>query len=118
MSIQIFPNSPAGEALALAVPDPKHVWYDMQRIVVYTGSDIPADPPKTGIPIEEFRNSFTQAELAAIAASNDLLVRTAILKITTRDDRMVPINDETRAVLAHMVSIGLLADGRPAQLLT
>lgn len=38
-------------------------------------------------------------------------------KIAHGDDGMVPVNDETRGVLDHMVSIGLLTAGRPAQLL-
>lgn len=30
---------------AAAIPDPKHVWIDGARVVVYTGADIPPPPP-------------------------------------------------------------------------
>ena len=29
---------------AEAIPEPKHVWWDIDRIVVYTGEDIPPPP--------------------------------------------------------------------------
>lgn len=32
-------------AEAEAIPDPKHIWVDSERIVVYTGEDIPGEPP-------------------------------------------------------------------------
>lgn len=49
MPILKFPNTAAGKALALAVPDPKHIM-EGQRITVLTGADIPPadaaiDPP-------------------------------------------------------------------------
>lgn len=34
------------QALVDAVPEPKHVWWDIDQIVVYTGDDIPP-PPKS-----------------------------------------------------------------------
>lgn len=30
---------------ANSIPDPKHVWIDGARVVVYTGADIPPPPP-------------------------------------------------------------------------
>jgi hypothetical protein len=35
----------AGWLAAKAIPDPKHIWHDCDRIVVYTGEDIPPVPP-------------------------------------------------------------------------
>jgi hypothetical protein len=32
------------EAQAQAVPGPKAIWYDLNKIIVYTGEDIPSDP--------------------------------------------------------------------------
>ena len=32
--------TPAQEAEVKAIPDPKHIWYDLDRIVVYTGDDL------------------------------------------------------------------------------
>ncbi len=45
MAVQTFTNNDSGRANANAVSDPKHVWFDLYRIVVFTGSDIPAAPP-------------------------------------------------------------------------
>lgn len=42
MAIQYFVNDAAGIASANAVPDPKHIWVDVKRIVVLTGDDLPA----------------------------------------------------------------------------
>lgn len=44
--IRIFAFS--DEALALALPSPKHVWYDSNRIVVLDGPDLEVLPP--GVP--------------------------------------------------------------------
>ena len=42
MAVQYFVNDTAGMASANAVPDPKHIWVDVKRIVVLTGDDLPA----------------------------------------------------------------------------
>lgn len=47
--IREYATDAAGFAAVKAVPDPKHVWVDINmknpRIVVYTGADIPPTPP-------------------------------------------------------------------------
>ena len=111
-------NTPENLAIAEATVERHHIWINVDKIHVFTGEDLPQEMQQDRmIPLHEFRNRFYDAELVGVAASNDPKVRTAILKITTRDDGMVPINDETRGVLDHMVSIGLLTADRPAQLL-
>lgn len=46
--IHVFDDMATADALAAAVPDPKLVWWDITRIVVYTGTDIPQqDQPTT-----------------------------------------------------------------------
>lgn len=40
MTIQVFTT----QAQAQAVPDPKLIWHDINRWVVYTGADIPVKP--------------------------------------------------------------------------
>lgn len=50
-------------AEAYAIPDPKHVWIDGNRVVVYTGADIPPPPPVAPVMIEE------SVALAAIKAA-------------------------------------------------
>ena len=105
-------------AIAEATVERHHIWIKVDKIHVFTGADLPEEKQQDRmIPLQEFRDRFSDSEMVDVAASNDPIVRTAILKITTRDDGMVPVNDETRGVLDHMVSIGLLTAGRPAQLL-
>lgn len=29
---------------AFAVPDPKHIWWDVDKAIVFTGEDIPEEP--------------------------------------------------------------------------
>lgn len=41
MTITKYANDAAGRATVAAIPDPKHVWADGARILVYTGADIP-----------------------------------------------------------------------------
>ncbi len=49
MTIQTFDNDAAGLALANAIPDPKHLWFDRTRIRVMTGDDIPPTLTATDI---------------------------------------------------------------------
>ena len=114
-----FPNNLSGLDDAKAVADPKNVIIFPDRIVVQTPPDYqPDDSDSTRyLGLQEFRERFTDTELTGISASEDPLVRKALMKITTRDDRRVPFSEETRAVLNHMVSIGLLASDRPEKLL-
>lgn len=111
-----YPNTAAGYAQAVADHGEANLLVDpfAHTITVNPAEAAPADRYVTA---EQFRDRFSDSEMVNVAASNDPIVRTAILKITTRDDGMVPVNDETRGVLDHMVSIGLLTAGRPAQLL-
>ena len=46
MSIQEFPNTSAGRSSAGAVPDPKHVWFDGKRVIVFTGGDVTIIDPR------------------------------------------------------------------------
>ncbi len=39
--IQNFPNTPEGQSAADAIPEPKHIWVNGKRLVVFTGVDIP-----------------------------------------------------------------------------
>lgn len=111
-----YTNTAAGYAQAVAEHGEDNLLIDpfAGTITVKPAEAAPADRYVTA---EQFRDRFSDSEMVDVAASNDPIVRTAILKITTRDDGMVPVNDETRGVLDHMVSIGLLTAGRPAQLL-
>lgn len=48
---------------AIATPEPRHVWIDGGRIVVFTGKDIPPPPPPAVVMVEE------SVALAAIKAA-------------------------------------------------
>jgi acyl-CoA reductase-like NAD-dependent aldehyde dehydrogenase len=47
MSIQTFPPTPAGQAAALAVSDPKNIAFDQGHFVVKDGPDYVASPAAT-----------------------------------------------------------------------
>lgn len=44
------------------VADPKHVWIDGNRVVVYTGDDIPPPPPA-------MEATYTESEVVALLKS-------------------------------------------------
>lgn len=46
----------------MALPEPKHVWIDGVRIVVYTGEDIPPPPPA-------MEATYTESEVVALLKS-------------------------------------------------
>lgn len=114
-----YDNTQENLAIAEATVERHHIWINVDKIHVFTGADLPEEKQQDRmIPLQEFRDRFSDSEMVDVAASNDPIVRTAILKITTHGDGMVPVTDEVRAVLDHMVSIGLLTAGRPQQLLS
>jgi hypothetical protein len=49
VTIQTFSNDADGLALANAVPDPKHLWFDRALIRVMTGDDLPTTLTATDI---------------------------------------------------------------------
>ena len=38
-----YENTCANAKVVEELPDPKHVWYDGERIVVFSGSDVPRE---------------------------------------------------------------------------
>jgi hypothetical protein len=60
MTIQVFHGATA-EAQASAVPDPKVIWNDLGRWVVYTGTDIPVTI--NSIRPQDIFNAMSNAEL-------------------------------------------------------
>lgn len=44
MAIKTVPNTPENAVAAESIPQPRHIWYDVGVIHVYTGADIPQDP--------------------------------------------------------------------------
>lgn len=42
--IKIITDMATSDDLIGAIPDPKHVWRDIDRIIVATGDDMPPEP--------------------------------------------------------------------------
>jgi hypothetical protein len=81
------------QAQADAIAGPKSLWYDLGRIVVYTGSDMPPAPP-------------TVAEIAAMASAEVA----AMLTSDTADDKrakaiILVIQDQLNATNSKINSI-------------
>lgn len=68
MTIQAFPNTPAGEAAAQAVSGPKEVWYDGKRVVVFTGQDYTNRHPPITQDQQDALDARQYAKLAALKA--------------------------------------------------
>lgn len=76
MTIQTFPNTPAGAAAANAVSNPKDLWFDGARIVVFTGADYDARHPAPSQDEQDAASAKVDAKLAALAAMTPAQVRT------------------------------------------
>lgn len=116
-----YENNAENAAIAEATPQPRHVWYDGPTIRVYTGSDCPQDDRPNAISQQVFRDRMTPEETNAIlarAASGDLNIAKAMWLMQTQHDGMLYLDDpRVTGMLAYLVSVGLLAADRPAQLL-
>lgn len=81
----------------------------------------PADPVvQRTVPIQQFRDRLTPSETLAIlsAEKTDSQISYAIWLMTTQEDGQLHLDDERVADnLNHLVSLGLLDPGRPAELL-
>lgn len=66
MTIQTFPNTPAGQAAANAVSNPKDLWFDGPRIVVFTGSDYDARNPPPSQDEQDAAAARSYAKLTAL----------------------------------------------------
>lgn len=76
----------------------------------------PPPPPSKWVSAQQFRDAFTTAELAGILASADANVRLLVFKIQTNRDGFDLLSADVQGGLAYLVSKGLLAAGRPAQI--
>lgn len=77
--------------------------------------------PSTLIPLQQFRDRLTAEETRAILAAQlagDVVIAQAVWLLTTQQDSMIDKTDSRVAqTLAYLVSKGLLAPDRPAQLI-
>ena len=85
-------------------------------------SDIPAflsatPAPSRYIPAQKFRDSFSTSELLALLTSTDPGVKLLVLKVsTTTPDGIDLLSPTVAQGLAYLVAQGILAAGRPAQI--
>jgi hypothetical protein len=99
-----------------AIQGLKYLWYDIGRIVVYTGEDIPVIPSQRVISTVDFRSRFTDAEMDAImslaySGTGDVTARRILLKLQTRAD--IDLDDQ-RVIdgMGYWVSQGVLTQAR------
>lgn len=86
---------------------------------VLTGNDRIATK-KDSITVQEFRDRLTQAETDAIltAARTDVAIDRSVWLLTSQDDGRLHFEDpRVMQMLGYIVSRGLLAPDRPAQLI-
>lgn len=102
--------------------EPCHVWFDLNRIVVYTGADIPKTEvaPRSISPFE-FLGRFTEEELAACSAlaysgAGDVNVASLLVKLST-----VPTVDLDSTTVAnglgYLAAKGVIAKTRKNEIL-
>jgi len=103
MSIQEFPNTSAGRISADAVPDPKHVWFDGRKVIVFTGGDVPSIDPRPTVTKWQLVQACADAGIseAQIDASVALLTakRQRFWKYTNVIDRDNPFSSGLRTNL-------------------
>jgi hypothetical protein len=58
-----FKNMATAEEDAAAIPEPKHIWWDVNRVLVYTGEDFPeSEHPKVATAYQ-IRRALNQTDL-------------------------------------------------------
>jgi len=83
-----------------------------------TGEDAPVTESLRIISIEDFRKRFTDAELAAITTSNDPVITVALLKLNTKVDKVIDLDDpQVSAVVGRLVFLAIINNERALELL-
>lgn len=104
----------AAEAFALANAGVVSWGFGAMPWSVATGSDAPSASSRT-ITTEAFRDRFTAAELAAVVASTDPQIRIALLKLATKEQPTIDLdNAEVVATMARLVTLTLITPARSA----
>ena len=88
-------------------------------LVYEPGDVLPTQPsilPQRIVTAQEFRDRFTQAELLGMMSSVDSGVRMLLFKIQTNSAGIDLLSYEVQQGLTYLVSKGLIAAGRPAQI--
>jgi hypothetical protein len=108
----------ATQAEADAISGPKHLWYNLGEIVVYTGEDMPSQPVSE-ITVEELRGRFTVPEMTDFLsfAKIDDTANLLLFKLQTRSTP-IPKNDPSLVWgLNYLVTSGKLVAARVAEIL-
>lgn len=112
----IYINKSYEEAQAL--PEPKHIWLNSSKVIVYTGSDIPSSPRATSP--YDFRQRFTDAEMDSIissAFSGNVTVRKLLLKLQTTD--VVDLDNTTvQTGMQYLVDQLIITSQRKTEILS
>jgi hypothetical protein len=98
-----------------AIPDPKHVWFNLNHFVVTTGNDMPSNSQERIIPVWKFRDRFTTAEIDAIlnlVYSGDSVVRLLMLKLQTASDGIDLDSADVINGMDYLVSKSVLTQAR------
>ena len=87
-------------------------------IIVYTGDDVFVPPVSRIITTEAFRDRFTPAELLAIVASADAQIKYALLKLSTKEQPLIDLdNAEVIATMDRLVTLSLVTAARKTAIL-
>jgi hypothetical protein len=117
MSIETF--TIAQQALVDAIPEPKHLWYNLNEIIVYTGDDLPTPNTEPELTVEALRNRFTTPEMLAFLAlaKTDTTAELLLFKLQTRS---LPIPKDDNSLLfgmGYLVQQGVLTAPRAVEIL-
>ena len=119
---KIFPNTPSGRVAAAAelpVDGKKELSVNAEQIVVTTGDDVFVLPVSRVITTEAFRDRFTPAELLAIVASADAQIKYALLKLSTKEQPLIDLdNPEVIATMDRLVTLSLVTAARKTAILS
>jgi hypothetical protein len=92
-----------------------------ETVIVYTEPDSLAQmvPISRIITTEAFRDRFTPAELLAIVASADAQIKYALLKLSTKEQPLVDLdNPEVIATMDRLVTLSLVTAARKTAILS
>ena len=105
-------------AVSAGNPVHVHVIPAEDIIVVTTGDDVFVPPSSRIITTEAFRDRFTSAELLAIVASSDAQIKYALLKLSTKEQPLIDLdNAEVIATMDRLVTLSLITAARKTAIL-
>ena len=128
MAITIFTgvnreaNAEAARASSAAAGEKVHVrvFPAESSIIVYTETDAEKylPPIPRVITTEAFRDRFIPAELLAIVASSDAQIKYALLKLSTKEQPLIDLdNAEVIATMDRLVTLSLVTAARKTAIL-